>query len=211
MAKPVRHPLQELAGFLPDNTFDDVVAYLQKYSVHLTVTQHRSSVLGDYRNALPGQNHRISVNGNLNKYSFLITLLHELAHLLTYEKYKHKVAPHGREWKSIYGELLFIFLQKNIFPNDIAKSLQKSLHNPGASTCAEEDLMRVLKKYNETIDPDIVHVEQIVLNGYFKTRDGRIFIRGEKRRTRYFCTEVGTNKQYLFSALYEVKKTEISL
>ena len=207
MAKTVRHPLHALADFLPENSFDDVAAYLQKYSVHLTVTQHRASVLGDYRNAAHGQNHRISVNGNLNKYSFLITLLHELAHLLTYERYRHRVQPHGREWKNIYGELLFIFLQKKIFPDDVARVLQQSLNNPGASACAEEGLMRVLKNYDNR-HPDILHVEQIALNGYFKTRDGRVFQRGEKRRTRYFCTEIKTNKVYLFNALYEVKKVE---
>lgn len=207
MAKAVRHPLQALSDFLPENTFDDVAAYLQKYSVHLTVTQHRTSVLGDYRNAVHGRNHRISVNGNLNKYSFLITLLHELAHLLTYEQYRHRVQPHGREWKNIYRELLFIFLQKKIFPHDIQAALKQSLDNPGASACAEEGLMRVLKNYDDNKHPDVLHVEQIKLNGYFKTRDGRVFQRGEKRRTRYFCTEVKTGKIYLFNALYEVKAT----
>ncbi|ANI88205.1 hypothetical protein A9P82_02090 [Arachidicoccus ginsenosidimutans] len=207
MAK-VRHPLEALAAYLPDNTFDDVVAYLQKYSVHLTVTQHRNSVLGDYRNAHRGQNHRISVNGSLNKYSFLITLLHELAHLLTYEQFKHSVQPHGREWKTIYGQLLFVFLQKQIFPDDIASALQKSLHNPGASTCSEESLMRVLRNYDNK-PPHITTVEQLSINDFFKTRDGRIFQRGEKRRTRYFCTEVSTKKAYLFSGLYEVKKVEL--
>lgn len=206
MAKTVRHPLQALMDFLPENTFDDVVAYLQKYSVHLTISQHRASVLGDYRNATHLNNHRISVNGSLNKYSFLITLLHELAHLLTYEQFKHRVQPHGREWKNIYGELLFIFLQKKIFPQDIEVALQQSLNNPGASACAEEGLMRILKKYDNR-HPDILHVEQIKLNECFKTRDGRVFQRGEKRRTRYFCTEVKTGRIYLFNALYEVKAT----
>ena len=208
MAKTVRHPLQALADFLPENTFDDVAAYLQKYSVHLTISQHRASVLGDYRNAVHGQNHRISVNGNLNKYSFLITLLHELAHLLTYEQYKHRVQPHGREWKKWYGEGLFIFLQKKIFPRDIETALRQSLNNPGAGACAEEGLMRVLKNYDNK-HPDVLHVEQINLSEHFKTRDGRVFQRGEKRRTRYFCTEVKTGKIYLFNALYEVKKVEL--
>ncbi len=207
MAKAVRHPLQDLAAFLPDNSFEDVVDYLQKYSVHLTVARHRASVLGDYRNAHHGQNHRISVNGNLNKYSFLITLLHELAHLLTYEKHRHSVAPHGREWKNMYGQLLFIFLQKKIFPDDIAKVLHDSLSNPGASTCAEEDLMRVLRKYDNR-PSGVLTIEQLQINDFFQTSDGRLFQRGEKRRTRYFCTEVKTKKLYLFNALYEVKKTE---
>lgn len=211
MAKNIRHHLQALTNYLPDNSFEDVVAYLQTYSVHLTVTQRRSSVLGDYRNASHGQNHRISVNGNLNKYSFLITLLHELAHLLTYEKYKHTVLPHGREWKRIYGELLFVFLQKKIFPNDVEQSLQQSLNNPGASACSEQTLMRILKKYDTDKHHDVLYVEQIELNKYFKTRDGRVFQRGDKRRTRYFCTEIKTGKAYLFNALYEVKATTTPL
>lgn len=205
MAKIERHPLHALAEYLPDNCFDDVVFYLQKYSVHLTVTQARSSILGDYRNAHKGKNHRISINSNLNKYSFLITLLHELAHLLVYEKYKHTVAPHGREWKNTYGEILSIFLQKEIFPDDIAFALQKSLHNPGASSCAEEGLMRVLRRYDNR-PSDLLHIEELQLNDLFVTREGRIFQRGAKRRTRYFCTEVKTQKVYLFNALYEVKK-----
>lgn len=207
MAKTERHPLQALANYLPDSCFDDVVFYLQKYSVHLTVTQARSSILGDYRNAHQGKNHRISINSNLNKYSFLITLLHELAHLLVYEKHKHSVAPHGREWKNTYGELLSVFLQKEIFPADISLALRDSLHNPGASSCAEEGLMRVLRKYDNR-PLNILHVEELRLNDLFVTREGRVFQRGEKRRTRYYCTEVKTQKVYLFNALYEVKRVE---
>ena len=76
-----------------------------------SVTKKRQSVLGDYRHSAIGKNHRISINGNLNKYEFLITLLHELAHLFTFEKFANKVEPHGKEWKHFYGSLLADFLQ----------------------------------------------------------------------------------------------------
>ena len=85
------HPMQALADFLPEGSFDRVVNYVHHYRVHLTISKKRKSVLGDYRHAGWGGNHRISVNGNLNKYEFLITLLHELAHLLTYEQYRNRV------------------------------------------------------------------------------------------------------------------------
>src|SRR5437868_12893848 len=93
-------PLKELESFLPEGTADDVIRFLQLYKVHLTITRERQSVLGDYRNKHFGRNHRISVNGNLNKYSFLITLLHELAHLVAFEKYGGRIQPHGKEWKA---------------------------------------------------------------------------------------------------------------
>ena len=83
MPKQEAH-ISALQHFLPPNTYDAVSAYLHQYHVHLTVAKERKSILGDYRHRTHGKNHRISVNGNLNKYAFLITLLHELAHLLTF-------------------------------------------------------------------------------------------------------------------------------
>lgn len=198
------HPLQALADYLPAATFLPVAAYLQQYKVHLTISRERKSILGDYRNAYSNQNHRISVNGNLNSWSFLITLLHELAHLLTFEKYGNKVQSHGREWKTLFGQLLAQFIKSKVFPVDIEKELLATLHNPGASSCAEESLMRVLKKYDKKKEGQKL-VEEIPTNSLFKMKDGRTFKKGEKLRKRYRCEEVGTKKVYLFSPVYEVE------
>src|SRR4249920_3725551 len=92
-------PLDALKDFLPDGTYEKVSAFLYQYHIHLTITKERTTVLGDYRNAVDGKNHRISINGNLNKFAFLYTLIHEIAHLLVYDQYGHRVASHGREWK----------------------------------------------------------------------------------------------------------------
>jgi SprT protein len=203
MAAVKEHPMHALAAFLPGGSFDKVVHYLHQYKVHLTVTRERKSVLGDYRNAVHGKNHRITVNSNLNKYAFLITLLHELAHLLTYEHHGHRVAAHGREWKMIYGRLLADFVNHNIFPADVETELKRSLTNPAASSCAEEHLMRVLRRYDEKKD-GIMLVEEVPANSLFVTKDSRVFRKGEKLRKRYRCTEIKTGLVYLFSAIYEV-------
>ena len=197
-------PMQTLSDFLPANSYDRVADYLHRYKVHLTITKARASVLGDYRNAHQSKNHRISVNGNLNKFSFLITLLHELAHLLTFEKHKHTVAAHGAEWKGVYGGLLSAFIEHTIFPADIKKALAKSLQNPAASSCAEEDLMRVLRRYDAPKE-GVYLLEQLSENTVFVTPDGRQFIKGNKLRKRYRCKEVATGQLYLFSPVYEVK------
>jgi hypothetical protein len=139
-------PLQQLSTYLPEGSFEDVAAYLTEFKVHLTVTRERKSILGDYRNRLPNKNHRISVNGNLNQYSFLITLLHELGHLIAYEKYSSPIQPHGKEWKAEFGKILAKFISKKIFPENIEKELIKSLKNPAASSCAEEALLRILRR-----------------------------------------------------------------
>jgi hypothetical protein len=203
------HPLHALADYLPANTFHPVAAYLQQYKVHLTITRERKTVLGDYRNAHKERNHRISVNGNLNKYSFLITLLHELAHLLTFEKYGHRVQAHGREWKTLFGQLLAQFIQNKVFAVDIEKELLATLHNPGASSCAEESLMRVLRRYDARSE-GLMLVEEIPANHLFKMKDGRIFKKGEKLRKRYRCQEVATSKVYLFSPVFEVEPLQAS-
>ncbi len=196
-------PLLQLQDYLPAGSFDEVLYYLQHYHVHLTITRKRQTVLGDYRHAITNKNHRISVNGNLNKYAFLITLLHELAHLFTYEKYGHRVMAHGKEWKDEFGKILAKFLLKKIFPADIEKALMHTLQNPAASSCGDERLLRVLHNYDEKKEG--VHlVEQLPHGAEFVINGGRVFKRGEKIRKRYKCVEVKTGKYYLFSAMYEV-------
>jgi SprT protein len=199
------HPLHQLESYLPGNSFEQVAFFLQHYKVHLTITAQRESVLGDYRNAINGKNHRISVNGNLNKFSFLITLLHELAHLLAFETYGHKIMSHGKEWKFIYSELLKDFLTKKIFPPDIEKALHDAAQNPAASSCAEEGLTRVLRRYDEK-KKDIFLLEEIPRGAYFITKDGRVFQKGEQLRKRFKCTEKNTGLVYLISPIYEVKR-----
>ena len=199
----VEAPLHQLQQFLPENTLQPILEYLHRYHIHLTVARERKSILGDYRHRSDGRNHRISVNGNLNKYSFLITLIHEIAHLLTFEQYGNRVMAHGTEWKRIYAELMRQFLQHKVFPPDIEHELIASMKNPGASSCAEDDLLRVLRRYDNT-PKNVKTVEQIPIGGLFRTSDGKVFRIDEKLRKRYKCTEIQTKRVFLFSPVYEV-------
>lgn len=197
-------PLLHLQEYLPDNSAEDVLYYLHHYKVHLTVTRQRQSILGDYRHAHEGKAHRISINGNLNKYSFLVTLLHELAHLFTYERFGHRVQAHGAQWKDEFRKILTQFLAKKIFPADVEAALLKTLGNPAASSCGDENLLRVLRQYDPKKDNHFL-VEQLQSGASFSIKGGRVFKKGEKIRTRYKCVEVATGKWYLFSGVYEVK------
>lgn len=202
------HPMQALAAFLPEGSFDDVVAFIHHYKVHLTVTKRRKTVLGDYRHAFHGENHRIGVNSNLNKYEFLITLLHELAHLLTYEQHGNRAAAHGKEWKNNYSLLLRKFIEKKIFPADIETALQRSVINPVATANGEGALLLVLRKYDEKRREGYHPVAELPPGTFFQTDDKKIFQKGEKRRSRYTCTEIKTGLKYSFSPVYEVKLIE---
>lgn len=198
-------PLQYLQQFIPTAAVPGILNYLHHYKVHLTVTRERKTILGDYRHATNNQAHRISVNGNLNPYAFLITLIHELAHLVTFMQYGNRVQSHGREWKNTFASLLKDFLENRIFPEPVESALRASIHDLPASSCADENLMRILRNYDPRSE-HMVMVEQLPEGQLFDIGEGRIFKKGRKLRKRYQCTEVKTGKVYLFSPIYEVKE-----
>jgi hypothetical protein len=199
------YPLEYLQHYLPPGAAQPVLHLLEQYKVHLTITRERKTVLGDYRHAINSTTHRISVNGNLNKFSFLITLIHELAHLVTFLQYNNRVAAHGKEWKHQYKVLLLQFMALNLFPPDIITALNASLHNLPASSCADEDLMRVLRNYDRK-ENGMLLVEELPDGALFSLDDGTVFKKGKRLRKRFQCIEIKTGKLYLFSPVYEVKK-----
>lgn len=201
--------LSGLIPYLPDGSYESVLHYIHRYKVQLTITRKRKTILGDYRHAYHELGHRISVNGNLNKYSFLITLLHELAHLFTFEKHGNRVQSHGKEWKAEFSLILEEFIQKKIFPPALEKTLLQTLKNPAASSCGDERLLRALKLY-DTHSTGTLFVEQIPMGTLFRTSDKRVFFKGEKLRTRYKCQDITSKKWYLFNGLYEVMQVETS-
>ena len=200
-------PLETLSQYMPAEAVPKVLDYLKQFKVHLTITRDRKSVLGDYRHATSVHNHRISVNGTLNKYSFLITLIHELAHLVTFEQYGHRVQPHGKEWKNLYAILLRDFLLMSFFPEDIKQALTNSLHDLPASSCSDENLMRILKKYDARQN-GMKLVEELAEGDFFVIKGAKLFKKGHKLRKRFLCTEVHTRKKYLFSPIFEVLPIE---
>lgn len=194
-----------LQQFLPEGSYEQVAPFFQTHVIHLTLTNERRSVLGDYRHPMPDAPfHRITVNANLNPYSFLITLLHELAHMFTYLHFQHRAQPHGNEWKTQFRHILIPFLGKKFFPADVEKALYAYLHNPAASTCTDPELFKALYRYDEH-KPGYKLVDDVGINQYFETEDGEIFQKIEKFRTRCKCRSVNSGKMYLFQGIMEVR------
>jgi hypothetical protein len=144
------------------------------------------------------------VNGDLNKYSFLITALHELAHLHAYKKFGLRISPHGEEWKNEYRNLLLPIVNSKILPSDIENALLKSILNTKAASCSDIQLSRVLNKYDEISENSVLHLEEIE-EGLSFSLNGRLFTKGKLRRSRYLCYELGTNKPYLIHRLAQIK------
>ncbi len=192
-----------LEQFLPAGSFNDVVPFFKENIIYLTLTHERKSVLGDYRSPTKEiPQHRISINGNLNPYSFLITLLHEIAHMFTYIKFKNSVQPHGNEWKNEFKIILKPFLDKKYFPTEVEKALRNYLNNPAASTCTDANLFKALYKYDKK--DGYILVDEMKVNQLFEV-EGKQFQIIEKLRTRARCKNLSNGKMYIFQGIFEVK------
>lgn len=192
-----------LQKYIPEQTVDTVALWIHKYDFKLKIKKSRTTKLGDYRHPVNGLNHQITINNDLNKYSFLITLVHEVAHLTCWLKYKNNVAPHGSEWKIEYSQLIHPFIHTNVFPEDITKALVKHFNNPKATSCSDVHLHTILKKYDKR-NKEVVFVKDIAPGVKFKTNEGRVFVKGERIRTRYKCLEERTGRIYLFNPVAEI-------
>lgn len=198
-----------LSHYVPSEACPLLADWLIGYQCKLIITGERQTKYGDYRPPHSGLGHCITINHNLNKYAFLITLVHEFAHLSAFNFYQDTVSPHGKEWKLEFKRHMWFFLESNFFPDDIAMALRRYMRNPAASSCSDEHLMRTLKKYN----PDAhltKHLDEIPMHTVFRIPDGRIFQKGPKQRKRYKCLEMSSKRYYLISAIAEVEPVEVS-
>jgi SprT protein len=209
VANPKERYKVVLARYIPPQTVDIMAEWILEFNFNLKITESRNTKLGDYRAPIHMKRHFITINHNLNKYAFLITLVHEIAHLTTWNKFKDRVKPHGLQWKDEYKRLMLTFMNREIFPPDVELALKKYMFNPAASSCSDDNLLRVLKKYDN--DPSSIYLEEIPDNALFLYNEKRCFRKGERLRKRYKCKEVSTNVVYLFNPLTEVKLVEPQL
>jgi hypothetical protein len=192
-----------LIKYLPENSLNLIFEWIKQYKIHLRITRTRKSKLGDFRAAHRGAPHRISINNNLNKYSFLITLVHEIAHLVVFENYGNRVKPHGKEWKLAYRNLMNPFLIDKVFPDDLEHIIYQFLQNAAASSNTHLLLARALKKYDLEETPG-QFIEELEENCIFKLSNGKVFKKLEKRRKRFKCINIENGKYYLFDPLARV-------
>lgn len=194
--------IQTLLKYLPAQSHDYVAFVVKTYPAHVHISSQRNTKLGDFRPSADGRLHRISVNHNLNPYAFLITLMHEYAHLLNWEKFKNKVKPHGVEWKYAFKNLMQPLMNEHVFPQDLLKALNNYMSNPAASSCADKTLVLALRSFDQVQKHYLCDLEE---DAVFRISTGRMFIRKEKRRKFYTCIELHSGKKYLVNELAEVE------
>ena len=153
--------------------------------------------LGDFAHR-PGREPRITVNAESPPYLFLITYIHEVAHLRVHLQYGWNTAPHGQEWKSSFRELCSPLFQLGVFPAGLSEALQLHLRNPTASSLTDFGLTRALRQY----DPRAMNallLSDLPLGSRFQIR-GRWFQKGEPKRKRVLCRDLANRRNYLIPA-----------
>jgi hypothetical protein len=192
---------QVLKKYLPEGTEDIIIEWLQQYRIHLHVSRNRVTKLGDFR-PQPGETvQKITVNYDLNPYEFLITLVHEIAHVEVWKYHRNGVRPHGSEWKGIYSRMLSSFLNKGLFPQDLEKVLIRHAARPLASSGSDLELARVLKNYDITAR---ITLEDLPDKATFRIHNGRRFRKMDKSRKRYRCLCLDNKKIYMVHPMTRV-------
>lgn len=191
-----------LNDFLPQLTVQPMTELLKLYQVRLKIVNERKTRHGDYRKN-PDGTHTITINSNLNKYRFLITLVHEIAHLLAFKKYGRNIKPHGVEWKHTFQHLMLPFLRPDIFPKDLLPALARHFKNPKASSDTDAALSVALKSYD--VPSDKSYIFELEQGSIFTAGNGRKYQKGEKLRKRYKCLELDTGKWYVFQPNAQVQ------
>lgn len=191
-----------LERYIPERAVSPVFEMIKANNVHLKIVNERKTRHGDYRR-MPNGAQQITVNANLNKYRFLITLIHEIAHLLAFEKFGRQIKPHGQEWKFTFRELMLPFIRPEIFPSGLLPVIAQHFRNPKASSDTDAKLSVALKTFDPENDKN--YIFEIPLGGIFRIYNGKTFKKGERRIKRYECLEVDTGKIYLFQPNAEVE------
>lgn len=195
--------------YFPEASVEYCFQLWKKYAFHFKITPPRKSVYGNYR-FLHGRHH-ITVNGNLKSEAFLVTYIHEVAHLSAFEKYGRRIRPHGEHWQSEFRSLMQPVLSLEVFQYDVLQALKRHLANPSSTSCVDEELHSLLQKgqHHPAHLEYGVAVASLEPNQQF-LYEGRTFQMLRKMRKRFLCTELNSGKNYLFQPVAQVLPLSLS-
>lgn len=206
----------------PDNVFNilsnHVPAAAVQYSFllwqqtpfELKLTKTRQTKVGDFTSKKNARHPRITLNHDLNPYLFLLTYVHEVAHLRVFLHYGHRVDPHGEEWKHVFQNLTQpLILEENVFPDEILHILRRHMINPRASSYADSELTLAFRRFDKGFESQAI-VSDLPEGSIFKLQ-GKYFKKGKLRRTRVVCEELKTRRQYLVPVDALVTDVQLSL
>jgi len=203
--KKVNHILQE---HVPPAAVDYCIGLWNTYRFKFKLRKSRVTKVGDF-SCRTGQTPQITVNHDLHPYLFLMTYIHEVAHLVVHLRHGFKAEAHGEEWKSSFQQLFAPMLDPVVFPEPLLSGLRRHMANPKASSFSDSELTHLFRQENER-EANAVLLSEIPEGSIFQLQ-GRWFKKGKLRRTRVLCQEVKSKRQYLVPAEVPVSYAQLSL
>ena len=191
-----------LTHHVPTVSLEYCVGLWLQFPFHFKITRKRKTKLGDYRYHKLENRHTITINGDLNVYNFLLTYIHEVAHLVVRKQYGGRVSPHGVQWKRVFQDLMRPLMNGDVFPEDILIPLQKHMANPRATSYADPRLSRAFRHYDSG-QQQVTFLSDLAIGHQFEI-NGRRFEKLKNNRTRVVCRDLKNGKNYLVSKIAEV-------
>lgn len=187
-----------LLNYIPQTAHKYILELIERHPIQLKITAPRKTLLGSYKRNNRGED-QISINGDLNPYSFLITLLHEFAHLKAFDQYGFSIEPHGPEWQKTFSNLLSPLLSIHCFPDEINDHLLKKNNQLSASQCTDPILYGYLKKY-DCREEGVKLLRELCIGDHFSLSNGMQFKKLKINRTRAVCRRIdGHQAEHLFT------------
>lgn len=168
----------------------------------------RQSKVGDF-SCKHGETPQITVNNDLHPFLFLITYVHEVAHLRVHKEHGNKVEGHGEEWKDKFRELLVPLMNEEVFERKVLQGLLRHMVNPKASTFSDPEMTELLRSVDAKWSRATLLSE--IPEGSLFGLHGKWFRKGALQRTRVLCMEVKTKRKFLVPADMPVENAQLSL
>ena len=192
--------IKELETYIPSNLVLYVRSLVENEAIDFKVVNQRSTKHGDFR--YNNDRYTITINKTSNKYRFLLTLIHELAHFFVF-KNNRLAKPHGLLWKQKFQSLLNPILNQEYFPINLLSELIVHMKNPKSSFCYDINLSKKLDLYDNVNDN--VYLDHLNDGEIFYYKNLGKFKKINKRRKRYLCLRMDNDKKYLFLGSTKVK------
>lgn len=181
-----------LDKYLPPTARPFVEEWSRGRRVSIKIKRERQTKLGDYRRLREG-GHLITINYNLPPELFFFVLTHEYAHLLAFEKFGFRIAPHGPEWKETYRQMLL--QTEGLYTPEMQPLIRKFAQNPRANFSAFAPLAKVLE--SATPGESVTFVEAVPPGADFIYR-GEIYRMMGRRKINYLCRHLASGRGFVF-------------
>ena len=196
--------LTNLKSHLDPQLLPLIAQWLKPYTVRVVLTRVRLSKHGDFRPGRYGTPCVITLNENLKPFQFLLTLTHEIAHLMVWHQFGATVKPHGKAWRQCFGKLLQTLATEPCLPKCFRVAIDEHARRPSSSSARDLKLMRVIRTLENA---DIVWLSDLDVGDRFQFR-GHPFVKLKDNRTRCKCRHLISNALYHVSKTAEVERLE---